>query len=388
MPRRVLYVSATGYYAGAEVMLRELLTHLDRQRWQPLVVLPFVGPLSVALDEAGIPWQVWPLAAPRTRQALSSPAALARLSVRLPVSAGSLARWLRVQGVSLVHTNSSAVLDGALAARLARVPHVWHVRERLPLGERARAAWGRLVVGLADRVICISRAVQAQTPVWRSHPRVVIVPDGFDPQALVPRRGVEEVRAALGLGEAPLVGMVGRISPVKGHQVFLDAAAQLAQMGSQARFVIVGGALPAYAPLQAALQARAAAPPLAGRVIFTGELPRADVVDLMPALDVLAMPTVTMEGFGLVALEAMTLGVPVVATHGGPDDFVTDGVTGRLIPAGRADALAAAVSDLLADAAAARQLGQAAQIHVRQTLTLAAHVARIGEVYDSVLQRD
>lgn len=388
MPRRVLFVSATGYFAGAEVMLLELLTHLDRQNWQPLVVLPFAGPLSAALDGAGIPWQVWSLAAPHTRQALASPAAVARLGGRLPFSAGALARWLRSQDVSLVHTNSSAVLDGALAARLARVPHVWHVRERLPLGRRAGAAWGRLVVGLADRVICISRAVQAQTGVWRNHPRVVIVPDGFDPQALVPRRSAVEMRAELGVGNAPTVGMVGRISPIKGHQVFLDAAAQLAVAWPEVRFVIVGGALPAYAPLHAALQAQAATGPLAGRVIFTGERPRVGVIDLMPALDVLVMPTVTMEGFGLVALEAMALGVPVVATHGGPDDFVTDGVTGCLIPAGHADALAAAVSGLLADPARARQLAQAGQKHVRQTLTLAAHVARVVEVYDAVLQRD
>ncbi len=385
MRRRVLFVSATGYYAGAEVMLLELVTHLDRRRWQPLVVLPFAGPLSAALDDAAVPWRVWSLAAPRTRQALSSPVAMARLGARLPVSALSLARWLRDQDVALVHTNSSAVADGALAARLAGVPHVWHARERLPLGGRARTAWGRLMLSLADRVICISRAVQAQVPAWRGHARVVVVPDGFDPQTLVAQRSVDAVRRALGVGDAPLVGMVGRISPIKGHQVFLDAAARLVPAWPQVRFVVVGGALPAYEPLQAALHAQADAPVLAGRVIFTGELPRAGVIDLVQAFDVLVMPTVTMEGFGLVALEAMALGVPVVATHGGPDDFIRDGETGRLVPAGRADALAAAVDSLLASPAAARQLGQSGRTFVTQALTLAAHVARIEAVYDAVL---
>jgi glycosyltransferase involved in cell wall biosynthesis len=83
----------------------------------------------------------------------------------------------------------------------------------------------------------------------------------------------------------------------------------------------------------------------------------------------------------------MASGVPVVATHGGPDDFITNGVTGRLIAAGRVDDLAAAVSGLLADPAAARQLGQAGQKHVQQTLTLAAHVARVVGVYDAVLRQ-
>lgn len=385
MTRRILFVSATGYHAGAEVMLLELVTHLDQRRWQPRVVLPFAGPLSATLDRAGVAWRVWPLAAPRTRQSLTSPVALAGLASRLPGSVVALARWLRAERIALVHTNSSAVADGALAARLAGVPHVWHVRERLPLGGRARSAWGRLMVGLSDRVICISRAVQAQVRRWQNHPRVVVVPDGVDVKTLVPQRPAAAVRTALGVGEAPLIGMVGRISPIKGHQVFLDAASRLALVWPQARFVIVGGALPAYAPLQAALQAQAAAEPLANRVIFTGELPRSEVIDTVQALDVLVMPTVTMEGFGLVALEAMALGVPVVATHGGPDDFITDRETGRLIAAGRVDALTVAVTDLLADPVAAHRLGRAGQARVQREFSLDAHVARIVSVYDTVL---
>lgn len=363
----------------------DLLAHLNRPRWQPLVLLPFAGPLSTALDQAGIPWQTWSLAAPRTRQSLTSPAALTRLAGRLPVSALSLARWLRMQRIALVHTNSSAVADGALAARLAGIPHVWHVRERLPLGDRTRTVWGHLALSLANRVICISRAVRNQVPSWRSHRRVTVIPDGYDPTALVARHTADDVRANLGVGGAPLVGMVGRISPIKGHQVFLDAAAQLTRTWPETRFVIAGGALPVYEPLQAALHAQAAAPALAGRVIFTGELARAAVIDLVAALDVLVMPTVTMEGFGLVALEAMALGVPVVTTHGGPDDFISDGVTGRLIPAGRADALVTAVHSLLRDPVAARRIGQAGREHVRQTLTIEAHVARIEAVYNAVL---
>lgn len=385
MTRRILFVSATGYHAGAEVMLLELVTHLDQRRWQPRVVLPFEGPLSATLDQAGVSWRVWPLAAPRTRQSLNSPVALAGLVGRLPGSVVALARWLRAENIALVHTNSSAVADGALAARLAGVPHVWHVRERLPLGGRARSAWGRLMVGLSDRVICISRAVQAQVRRWQNHPRVVVVPDGVDVKTLVPQRPAAAVRTALGVGEAPLIGMVGRISPIKGHQVFLDAAARLAPVWPQARFVIVGGALPAYAPLHAALRAQAAAEPLAGRVIFTGELARSGVIDTVQALDVLVMPTVTMEGFGLVALEAMALGVPVVATHGGPDDFITDGETGHLIAAGRVDALTVAVTDLLADPVAAHRLGRAGQARVQREFSLDAHVARIVSVYDTVL---
>ena len=82
--RRVVFINATGYWAGAEAMLLDLATHLDPAAWRPLVLLPFAGPFSQALTQAGVPWRVWPLAAPRTRQDLRSPRALAGLTLRLP----------------------------------------------------------------------------------------------------------------------------------------------------------------------------------------------------------------------------------------------------------------------------------------------------------------
>lgn len=384
--RRVVFVNATGYWAGAEVMLLDLATRLAVRGWRPLVLLPFAGPFSQALTQADVPWRVWPLAAPRTRQDLRSPRALAGLGWRLPGSAVRLAAWLRQEGAALVHTNSSAALDGALAARLAGLPHVWHVRERLPVASPLRSLLCRVMLGLSAAVIANSRAVAGQWGRARADARLHVAADGLDMAAFTPRRGVDEVRAALGLGAGPVIGMVGRIAPIKGQVVFLEAAERLCAQWPAAVFVLVGGALPVYEPLRQALLARAGAGPLAGRVIFTGETPRAQAPDIMQTFDVLVAPTTTMEGFGLTVLEGMALGLPVVATPGGPEDLIVAGETGYLTPPGDAAALAAALARLLDNPALARRLGEAGRRRAAAQFTLAQHVQRIEAVYAAVMQ--
>lgn len=257
-PRRIVFCDATGYWAGAEAMLLDLAAHLDPARWQPLILLPFAGPFSQALTQAGLSWRSWPLATPHTRQDLRSPLALLRLGVRLLPSALRLAAQLRQMRAAILHTNSSAVLDGALAARLAGVPHVWHVRERVPLGAPLRTLWCRLILGLSAAVVVNSRAVRRQWDGRAGASRLHIIADGLDGEAFRPQASPAAVRAALGLErDVPVIGMTGRIAPIKGQAIFLQAAAQLSAAFPQARFLLVGGALPAYEPLRQALLAQA-----------------------------------------------------------------------------------------------------------------------------------
>ncbi len=377
----MLFVNASGHFAGAEAMLVDLTANLDRKRWDPLVLVPFAGRLAEALSRAGVEVQVQPLAVLANRRQLRSPAALGRLAGALPCSALRLARLARRRGAALVHSNSSALLDGALAARLAGIPHVWHVRETIPQSPLFRALFGRAALGLSSSVLCISRAVRAQFGRLADDPRLRIVHDGLDTRRFVATRPREEVRRSLGLDGAPAVGMVTRITPRKGQAAFLDAARLLSRAFPTLRFVLVGGALPAYEPLRAQLHALAGEPPLAGRVVFLDEQPRHAIADLIQALDVLVVPTVDMEPFGLVLLEAMALGVPVVATRGGPDDVVLEGETGWLVPPADPGAIAGAVARLLRDPIVARRFGRAGRLRVRTQFAIERHVAEVEAVY-------
>src|SRR5262249_35464804 len=150
--------------------------------------------------------------------------------------------------------------------------------------------------------------------------------------------------------EAPLVGIVGRIFPIKNHRLFLEAAARIAALEPRARFVIVGDGV-----LRKAMEQHAHGLGIGDRVFFTGwppGLPR-----IYPDLDVLVVSS-NNEGTPVSAIEAMAARRPVVATRvGGLPDLIIDGKTGRLVPPRDPQALANAVLELLTDRAYARAIG-------------------------------
>lgn len=206
--------------------------------------------------------------------------------------------------------------------------------------------------------------------------QIRVVPNGVDVAHIqsYPHSQAES-RAALGLPQhVPLIGFAGRLRPVKGADLLLDALAQL----PGAHLLIAGDG-----PQAAEVQARAERDDLAGRVHMLGQ-----VADLRPALracDVYAQPS-RREAFGLAAAEAAAAGLPVVATAvGGLRDIVQDGRSGRLVPPERPDALSAALAHLLSDRELARRMGVFGRAYVEEHLAIETVVGLVEQVYDELL---
>jgi hypothetical protein len=195
-----------------------LATGLDPERYRPLVVLPDHGELAGDLRGAGVEVLVRPLAV--LRRALLSPAGLRAVSARFAADAGGLARLARARGVAVVHSNTSVVLGGAAAARLAGARHVWHVREIYAGFDRWFPAYRRLLL-TADALPCVSEAARAQLSPARA---ADVLHDGL---ALQPApRDRARSRAALGLpAESFVCAVLGRISAWKGQDVLARALA-------------------------------------------------------------------------------------------------------------------------------------------------------------------
>ncbi|HSS12034.1 MAG TPA: glycosyltransferase family 4 protein, partial [Acidimicrobiales bacterium] len=249
-----------------------------------------------------------------------------------------LARRLRAD---VIHSNSLHSWYGWAVAALLRRPHVWHAREIVTQSAGALKLERWLARRFATRVIAISAAVAAQLDPGN----VVVVYDEPDPATFYPARA-GRFRAEVGISDdVPLVGAASRIDTWKGVDVLLDAVPSVQAARPDVQVVIAGSLVQAKEAYAARLAARAAE--LAG-VHWLG--PRTDVADLLADLDVFVLPSTQPEPFGLVLVEALASGVPVVATDSGGPVEVLDGVepeVGRLVPAGNVDALAAAVCDLL-----------------------------------------
>lgn len=189
--------------------------------------------------------------------------------------------------------------------------------------------------------------------------------------------------AATGLPGRFGVGIFGRIRPQKGTDLFVEALVSVLPFRPDWTAVVIGLAKPEDAAFVAALKDRLAAAGLSERVVFTGERPVAEIPGWYRALSLVVAPP-RKEGFGLIPLEAMASGTPVIASRAGAHaHLVEENRTGWLVPAGDAPALTAALETAMDLSPAARDaIGRAGRAHVEARFTIEAEARRIEAVYD------
>ena len=357
MPRTVLLLHSSAGLYGADRQLLTLAAGFDRDRYEPLVVLPERGELAPLLEQGGVEVLLQPLAA--LRRSLASPAGAASTAARVVRDRMALSRLARRHRVALIHSNTSVLLGGGPAARRAGVPHVLHVREIYAgaAGRAGEALWPRLrarILG-ADAVVCISEAVAAQ---FGDASNVHLIRD------CLARRPEEadraDARRALEVEpDAFVVALIGRVSDWKGQRLLARALAEpaLAEVGAVG--LVAGNAYAGNEQAEAELAALGEELGLGRRLRLLGF--RDDVGTVLGASDAIAIPSLRPEPLGQVTLEAAWAGLPVVGSaHGGLPELVRDGETGVLVEPGDAAALAGALRELADDRDRARRLGEAA----------------------------
>lgn len=349
----VVFLDHCAAWSGGEIALLRLLEPLEGCR--RLVVLGEDGPLVGALRDAGVEVRVLPLAERTNRLSREATARLPWRGVADVLAyVLRLRRLLRAERADLVHANSlKSGIYGCLAARTARVPVVWHVRDRIApdyLPARLVRLVRALLVVLPDAILVNSQATldTLGRTVRRAVPAQVIG-DPYRP----PRPG----RARPAPAGTPTVALVGRLAPWKGQHLFLDAVERLLGEGVPVHGRLLGEALFGEEEYAGEVARRLAQPPLRDAVAqgsFTG-----DVADALTDVDVVVSASVIPEPFGQVVVEAIANGVPVVVPdQGGPAEIVEHGTSGLTYRAGDARALADAVRRLLREPGLHEQLSR------------------------------
>jgi glycosyltransferase involved in cell wall biosynthesis len=364
---------------GSERSMLDVLSRLDRTRVSPRLIIVRPGPLDAAAREQKIEtflfsWLEGPFLAHGLRAIMAT---------------SRLALWLRRQRVKIVELNRLgsfqhlAVMN--LAARLAGCKTI--VRVRVPGTELT--FFQKLTLMGSDRIISVSESSVAS---WKRNwskaleRRFSVIPDSRDVAQLKRLAKDGALTRSFGIPDrAPIVGMVGAIVANKRQDLFLQAAELILREIPDAWFMIVGSGLTenvrAYMDsLTGFIQGK----PLAQRISFTGY--RDDALALMKNFDLLIVPS-DREAFGGVIIEAMALGVPIVAHRvDGIPEVVEDGVTGTLIERQDPVLYADAAIRLLRDPGESARLSSAASRFVERFES--GHITRMVEgIYDELIRQ-
>lgn len=382
---RIVYLDHVAKLSGGELALSRLLAALPEV--DAHVILAEDGPLRGRLEQAGCTVEVLPRdprAGELRRGEVGSGVATVRAAALTLAYTLRLARRLRGLHPDLVHTNSlKSGFYGGAAAKLARVPVVWHLRDRLAedyLPARAITLTRFALRHLPDLVLCNSRETLTRAGLAAGRGAIVSSPVVHDPYQ--PRVHFER-RATTGL----VVGMVGRLAPWKGQDAFLRAFAVAFADVPAARARIIGSAMFGEDDYAEQLRALTDTLGLADRVTFVGFTPT--VERELARLDVLVHASVVPEPFGQVVVEGMAAGLAVVASAaGGPQEIVTDEVDGLLVAPADVGLLATTLQRLSGDPALRERLGQAAVVRAADFAPEAIG-ARVMSLYRELLtQRD
>jgi glycosyltransferase involved in cell wall biosynthesis len=386
----VLFAHAGAEMYGADRILLELAAGLKGRGHAVQVVLPGPGPLHAEMAAVGV--QTFRRNLGVLRRRYISPLGLLNRLCRVLGSTwfmAGLARRLKQQhGAVVVHSNTTGVLSGVLAARLAGVPHVWHVHEITTRPRWFAKAMAHAVGWLSTRAVFVSAATRDHMCALgrRVQRQAVVIHNGIDTtRALQGRRGV--LRAECGFDESHLVvGMVGRINWWKGQGRLLDCAALLMPSDERLRFLMVGGIFEGEDHLRDKLVQRMAELQVGDRVVVQDFRP--DVGNVLADIDIFVLPSVEPDPFPTVVLEAMAAGKPVVAfRHGGVCEMVEDGVSGLLCPPVDAQAMAQAIQRLAASPELRQQMGQAGRERLQRLFTREAFLQRFSSLYQDLAAR-
>lgn len=390
-PLKVLFVQhGSTIIGGLERLLLNMVTSYRERGVESFVVVPEVGELVDRLQAINIETGLISIDLFPGQNARGLNQYLAGTVER----AHAIFRIIKDEKIDIVHTNTVYPFDGALAASLAQIPHVWHIHSLFeqdsipaifnayPLAKQNIKA---LYAQLADAIVGVSKPALSYFDGIFGNCRYLPIPNGLDISHFDRLSSLQNnnLREILGLSQQiPLVAFIGRIASQKDPLTFLKAASEILKVIPETHFVIIG---PSHdKALYQLVDNTIKTSTHADHFHLLGE--REDIPGLLPQFNVFLLTSV-FEGQGLVCLEAMTASCPLVSTRcGGPEDIVVDGVTGYLVEVGDYQALAQKTIAIIHDLELSNSLKLAGRQRVEEHFSWDYFIDQFIDLYSELLQ--
>jgi glycosyltransferase involved in cell wall biosynthesis len=378
---RILFMSHSSGLNGAEICLLTLLKYVNRNTYDPIVILPDDGPLANEMEALGIKTYVRPLERWIHFQ-YDRPLAGTTIQSRV----AEISEIIEKESVGIVQTNSTIIVEGALAARALSIPHIWHVHEML-IGHPELTPIiplplvFKLISDLSVHVVTEADTVQKQFSGLIAPEKLLTIYTGIEMPPSTDGRS--SMRKELGIHDDETVALtVGSLSKRKGYPNLIEAASLTKKAGCSIKHVWVGsGSREAICDYQCRISQHN----LQGDFIYTGF--RKDIPAMMQCADLFILPSEN-EAFPVVVLEAMASGIPVITTQcGGVVESVVEGETGYIVPVNDPQELSTRIIQLVANNGGLRKMGHEGLKRFDKYFKAEVYASRFETTYSNILKQ-
>lgn len=357
MKKRILYISRSGLLGGGGNVLLTLLKSLDREIYQPIVIIPTKGPLAESLNKIGVKTVILPLAwwislkdHPFFRKG------------NMVKNIERIKQIIDLYKIDIVHTNTSVVIEGAIASKIAKKPHLWHIHEVLENHSTLEPLLPpyltyKLIYLLSEEVVVVSNYLKESIERWIGKDTTRVIYNGIiRPDDEIDSKNISNCSIKNNqLGKSILICTIGSIVKEKGYTNLIKAAKLAVSKNPSLKFLIIGNVID-YS-LMKKLREMIKDLSLERHVVFLGRIDGEEKWKILRNIDIY-LTSSEVESFSLATVEAMSLGKPVISTRcGGPEEIIIHNKTGLLVPKNSPESLAEAILYLVKNPRLRHEMG-------------------------------
>jgi len=382
--KNILIVNQSAELYGADKAILELIENYP-QGYNPIVVLHEEGPLKELLEKKGI--EVVKCSVIKVKRGILTPRFFLQLPFEVLKSFLTIKKHLKGRKIDLIHSNATSVFIGAFYAYFFRIKHLWHVHEIIIHPKKVSEAYPKIVNFLSDHVIFNSLATAKHflSICPKLEKKSCIIHNGQNRICSFSNESRFSIRKnEFKINEQTIaIGLIGRISRIKGQFVLLESFKILVSKYDNLHLVFIGSVAAGQEPILISLKSQINDLQLSDKVSIIDF--KENIWPYYDALDIVTVPSVEPESFGLVATEAMLSSKPVVASRiGGLQEIVEDGMSGYFFEPGNVQELATQIEKLIKSPDTMNTMGKFGLNRVEKEFNTNKFVSKISALYDKM----
>jgi len=385
--KNVLIVNQSAELYGADKAILELINNFP-ENYTPIIVLHEDGPLKQLLEKKGI--QVIHSSVIKVKRGILKPSFFIKLPFEIIKSFLTIKKQLKGKKVHLIHSNATSVFIGAFYSFFFRIPHLWHVHEIIEKPKRVALIYPKIIHFFSDKVIFNSEATSNHfTTIYpKIKKKSTIIYNGQERNIdKIDEIEITKIKNSISseIKDKIIIGLIGRISKIKGQDLMLDAFTILQKKHTNIHLVFIGSAVKGKEEYLNDILKKIEKNSLQSKVSFVDF--QENIWPYYDTINIAVIPSTEKESFGLVATEAMLSKKPVIAAnHGGLVEIVKHRETGLLFEANNVTDLVEKIDFLLKNPELMTSYGENGFKRVNENFSTKKYVKSFTEEYKKLTE--